>query len=463
MENISYKGRWWLPENPEKKVAGVLSFSANTGVSLEVFDNFDAKTDTSTVTPFQQAFDSSIYKIILGVTENGKAVTLWECQSRGSVVLWSEFEYESYHIIVSVAFIGHHFPEENLLLFQEAHVQYTYLPDWASTTGFSWTKYNDIPKIEVHYQRPEDIKIATSNASISLAHSYGLKSKTSQEFKISQEHWLIVEAEKPKTFDSFNDEYIQPLQDFLSFATTKPNAIIQLQLKADSSLSSDSLIDVYFRQREIKPRTEESLRAHNQLFTLQDVQENIGSIIEKWLNIYQDIDDVFNLFFSIEYNPKLYLNQQFLYIAQAVETYHRRRKKNHVTPPKLHKTKVKAILDSCEEENKKWLQGILNFSNEPRLKDRLDELVTQTTLALSYFNIGQENFVLTAKHTRNYLTHYDKKLEKKAAKGLRLFRLTQGLSYLLQACILDELGLPPTKQKELFERNQTYVQAKFKF
>jgi ApeA N-terminal domain 1 len=464
MESFKYQGRWWLPDNPEKKIAGTLTFSPSTDISLEVLDSFSTEEDQSVPAVIREGFESKTYKIILGVIENGKTVTLWQCQSRNSITVWgTPFEFESHRIEASVAFIGSHFQDETQIMFQEAHVQYTYLSDWASTSGFSWSKHLDLPKLEIHYTRPEDLKISTSLATISLTHSYGLKTSRLEEYKLSQEHWLKINLLNPNSYDDFYNKYLDPIQDLLSFATTKPNKMVSLQFNLTTSTSENNLVDVVFGQRDIEPRPQELLRPHYQLFTLQDVKSDIDKIVENWLKIYQELDNVFSLFFGVKYNSKMYLKQQFLYVIQAVETYHRMRKKNYVLDPEKHKSKLKTILENCGDENKEWLQSILNFSNEPRLRDRLIELLIQTKGALAYLNLNEKNFTKIAKDTRNYFTHYDESLKKKAAKGIKLFRLTHGLSYLLQACILDELGISPEKQKELFERNQTYIQSKYDF
>jgi hypothetical protein len=36
MDSIEYRGFWWLPDNPEKTVAGFLTFSQQKGGTLEL-------------------------------------------------------------------------------------------------------------------------------------------------------------------------------------------------------------------------------------------------------------------------------------------------------------------------------------------------------------------------------------------------------------------------------------------
>jgi hypothetical protein len=61
--------------------------------------------------------------------------------------------------------------------------------------------------------------------------------------------------------------------------------------------------------------------------------------------------------------------------------------------------------------------------------------------------------VLTA---RNYLTHYDPSLEKKARTGLDLYPLTVQLQTLVEMCLLLELGFDCNEVDGLFERVNRY-------
>ena len=53
-----------------------------------------------------------------------------------------------------------------------------------------------------------------------------------------------------------------------------------------------------------------------------------------------------------------------------------------------------------------------------------------------------------AKDTRNWLTHYDPDMEKKAASGSELLLLTESVTALLEACILRDLGLNEDERME---------------
>ena len=155
----------------------------------------------------------------------------------------------------------------------------------------------------------------------------------------------------------------------------------------------------------------------------------------------------------------MYLESKFLNIAQAAESYHRRRCKNEVLPKPEHDARIKAILSNTPEEYKKWLREKLNFSNEPTLQDRLMDLLDKTKKVMNPLVKDHAKFAKKVRDTRNYFTHWNTDLQDKAAQGEELFRITQTLLFMLQACLLMELGCTPERCAELISKNKKYQYA----
>lgn len=67
-QRYEYRGMWWLSENPQKKLTGVLTFDQDSGGILELDGWFKEITDMNSM--LQPTF-------ILGFTKDGKRVTLY--------------------------------------------------------------------------------------------------------------------------------------------------------------------------------------------------------------------------------------------------------------------------------------------------------------------------------------------------------------------------------------------------
>lgn len=85
-EGFEYKGYWWRPSAPDKKVAGVLTYKAGDKILLELIGAFGGSVDA--ITAFMNKRDEDI---IYGTLENAKNVTLVRCFCSGSINLSCPF------------------------------------------------------------------------------------------------------------------------------------------------------------------------------------------------------------------------------------------------------------------------------------------------------------------------------------------------------------------------------------
>src|SRR4051812_1272823 len=67
MKTIEYKGNWWLPSSPSKRIGGILRFVQPDWPKLEIFGSFETEGDP---TALDQIF-------IHGLSTSGKRITLW--------------------------------------------------------------------------------------------------------------------------------------------------------------------------------------------------------------------------------------------------------------------------------------------------------------------------------------------------------------------------------------------------
>ncbi|OLE53288.1 MAG: hypothetical protein AUG51_13805 [Acidobacteria bacterium 13_1_20CM_3_53_8] len=458
MDDVEYSGLWWLPSNPENKVAGTLIFSNQDGIELRLIGSLEGFEDLNNNNLYQ------VHSVIWGLTDGGKSITLSECLAAGLKIGLPGFVSRDYRI--HLCFLSAHLTEEQLR-FRRLIVEYSRLADWVRTSGLTMTIYDNEPnKRQFNYTLPDEEKAVTSKGTVSIDFSFNATGDFFDEMHLRQFISMEIEANGDYSFDDLMLRYIRPFQNFLTLATTKPNSIVRVQVfskhisfeKSDGSGVVETPIEVIFPQRYLEAKQDKLLIPNYMLFTLHDIEDFQGTI-ERWLNVSDELDSVCNLFFGVMYNSSMYVEQEFLNIVQAVESYHRRRMKNNVLPKEQHKARVEAILSGITDEHKDWLKELLTYSNEPRLKHRLLELADKADIILSPLITDKEEFAKKVKNTRNYFTHYDPSLKAKAAHGSELYLLTIKLSYMLQACFLLELGFSQEKCIEVFRRNQGYIQA----
>ncbi len=157
----------------------------------------------------------------------------------------------------------------------------------------------------------------------------------------------------------------------------------------------------------------------------------------------------------------MYAELQFLSLAHALEVYHSRTMNHSVFTKEQFKKRLKVIFDSIPLKYwryKKWLEGELSWSNDLELQQRLEELVRikkQGDL-FSEFLVDKKKFIKKVKYTRHFHTHYNKELEKKAAKGKEFILLIRQMKLLLEIYFLKEIGFSWKKIRTLIRKSSNY-------
>jgi len=86
----------------------------------------------------------------------------------------------------------------------------------------------------------------------------------------------------------------------------------------------------------------------------------------------------------------------------------------------------------------------LKYSGEPSLSRRLKEVYEGLPKAIQVALGKRQDFCWQVSVTRNYLTHYDRRLRENALTGRVLWLTTIKLRLALRIVLLRELGVEPT-------------------
>lgn len=458
MKDLEYSGLWWLPSSQEDMIAGTLTFSNQDGIHLNLIGSFKEMTKLSSL---------ETYPLILGVTSGGKLLTLYDCMESG---LRRSFPgFMSQQLSARTAYIGAHFADPQEIRFHKTRVQYSHLPDWVRLSGFhtQYTVRNQVgfDKYELTYTLPEEVKATTAKGTVSVTYAFHTRDDLLGEVNLRQSVSARIEAQEAQPFEEGLSQFIYPLQNFLSLATARPNSVLDVVAYSDQKTVNgpngkvELPIQVVFRTVFQEAEPHKPLFPHDMLFTLQDVSDDFSEVIGRWLGVADELDSVCNLFFSVQYKPEMYLEQRFLNMVRAAESYHRRRFSNQVLSEEEHRNRVDYILAQTPEKYGNWLVEQLQYSNEPSLRRRIKELINTTDEVVSPLVPDRKSFIQKIVDTRNFLTHYDPSLRDGAVRGAELYQYTQTLSFLVQMCFLRELGLSSQRCVELFRRNQPYLFA----
>lgn len=452
---FEYKGIWWLPDKPEKRVSGTLTFTPNKGANLDLMGSFKDiknKNRSEILEP----------EIILGVSSDGKYITLYKCLETNSTTSFPGFQTSS-RFLANLVFVGVHFQKSEDISFKSISVHYLHLDEWVKIYGFvikSWGKKGVIIK----YKLPEPFQVEISDElkiSINFRRKVSSRSFSQEEVTIKQNTEIKVETSEEKPFEDFR-EIIYHIQNLLTLGITEPVYPLSITGLTEVNVENEAYylpVKIFYQLLDI-PKGHKTLTSNDMLFTFEDISNRFEPLLKNWFEKKDFLESVYNLYFGTLYNPHMYLEDQFLSLIQAIESFHRRVYGGKYLPDekydKVYEVLVNGIPEDVESELKDRLMEYLKYGNEFSLRKRLKEIFDKYKEILDKFIENKKDFIEKVVNTRNYFTHYDKELKEHTAHGEDLCRLNQKLRMCLETCLLAEIGFTSEEIKTFISRNIRY-------
>ena len=507
LEEFVSLGKWWLPNKPEVVVPGKLIFSPESGATLELIGSFyssqlkeigqvkisSIEGESNLTSGVRLDFIKPEEIIILGLLDNNEKITLYRCSGQVKSFELTKLT-ASLSFNVEYVFRKIHFEYEQDIKLKSISVQYSHLEKWVGKSGIQVFASQEENKIWMSYQPPSSIHLAKIGSldlyitfsSVCVYPFY----PNAYNANIEQKTYLTIQNPCNQPIDDCVNLLIR-FSDLLSFAMTKATSVIKVTGKADvihekpvQQANGDFTLEKEARETQViiifglwnpTKSSEINLSPDKMLFLFSDVENNLGSFFEAWINKREEYEPVFDLLMATMYSSSLYLGYKFLNIIQALEAYHTSKYEGSYQDKKIYKQGLyqefikvldKFPSESDNQENgisdefRNALKGKLKNQTSFTLETRLKEILNKVSSLLPNNFIGNEKdrelFSKRASATRNALTHHNKEKRQQAARGRELFQLFHTLTVILQICLLRELNLPDESIKILVERNRAY-------
>lgn len=442
MNKLRIKGQWWRPSNPEICFGGELRFSQKSGATLELNGGF------RDIREYKNRFDD----IILGRTDDNKLVTLETCTATKQN---ANDPYPSYTLIKPHGIlIGQHFENREEIKFQRVRIELSYLRDWMGKSGFR--RNNDSNDgIDISYENvmPINAPLGDVNFAIHLTLEKGVR-RFGQTFNENAE--LIIHTPIERSIEYLIDKYANPFKNFLNLGSGLNNFFEKITF--DSNSAQAGLVELFYKQSAYKKRKKKVESPHEMLFDLEQIEQIFQIVMIKWLSTSSELEHLTNLFGMERRTPHLYTHLRLLTIIQAIEYYHERRYNGEKIPKAHYKSIKRRIKNGTPTGIRKWISSTV-YGNQKSLRDRLTELLATRNQLIRPLVPDIEKLISTAVATRNFYAHTQREKDK-AVHGEGLFWLTEIMSILLQACLLDEIGIPLQKQVNWFNYSKKYYLIK---
>ena len=460
-EPIEKSGFFWLPEKPENQVPGTLRISKSGEITLELNgllkDPFGAPQRDAPLSHFrQQDFD----RILGRVREHG-LVTLERCICTQEEITVGVSSTST--LIAHFAFIGLNYEREEEVKFSEFRFSVEGLDEWLSISGFdvrnNWEE-GRISGVFINYQRPNEISLTIADG-IELEFNFGWKgpsiSQTMTQATTTQKAFVSLKTKEPRSFEYFGLLALK-VCNFFCLAIDQTISIGSVTAYSREWTRENETpkqhrvpIRVYYQSVSYSEETPK-IAEHRMLFRYPDVASRIGQILSKWLDSYGTFTPAYNLYFASRYDGRQYPDVNFLRLVQGIETLHRRSSEETEMPKDEFKNHVNSILQSCPDDKRDWVKDKLSSANALPLRRRLGRMIEPFR---HLFGNEEESEILVKRivDTRNYLTHYSGKLERKAASHEDLLMLRDKLEGLFQLHLMRLIGFDGEFIASILNRN----------
>lgn len=448
LEPLEIKGNWWLPDDRDKKLSGVLTYSQETGSILELDGVYSIKQTKR----FQQP------KIILGITHKGEHVTLHHCQYIAVTypILGVGFSNAKYR--ARFTFVGVHFEKEADILFNQIFGNYTDLDAWVNIFGFTIERYTekDHYKTIVKYKKPEAQFIQISDEyEIGIGFSsHGPNWAAIQtKVKITQRAYLIAKSKKgdvplEELFNLLNQyTYLHQIGvqrinypvDVFGFTGANAENIEGGKNHYPEVKIYFSPIEAYIERRAMLPP--------EMLFTYKDLD---NTHIENWFNLFDKYAIAIHLYRSLFYSNRLFIETRFLNMAQALESLHSILFENHYLSKEEFEEKRQRVLNAVPEDLKEWVKTALKSANYKRFRLKIFELLENKSHLFSKCIADNDEFAKRVIDTRNEFVHHNER-KHSFRGGEELVSAIYLMRYLFEAYILEIIGFSDDSVKKIFK------------
>ena len=201
-ESFEYRGKWFLPESPDKAYYGVLTYEPDKGIFLTL-DNWK---DPQAISSEHRTF----YPVLLGLIHASKEdsfspeklITLSNCHCLSP----THFLLSSGKFHVDTMFLNVHFNSADKIRFKRISVRFVHLDEWLWVSGFKPRRPTTKKEISIKYKLPKTITIPLDNYKISFQFSATTKpgeSIVAKEINIEQCVWVNFEPINDNDFAEF--------------------------------------------------------------------------------------------------------------------------------------------------------------------------------------------------------------------------------------------------------------------
>jgi len=432
-EHFEVKGDWFLPEKPDRTLAGTLAYDGRR-LTLELNDRLQPLQGTVTINlgdPLPR------HAVVHGITTRGEAVTLFDVWQEGYRIHSSTGGVRTPERLGSfMAVIGGHVTADTK--YPEMRCRVPALEAWLSQRTIqprfankALTLVADDQKSETTTTQVTDLRWETGTDASLDAHAASLKTQG----------YVSLAPKEPAPLSWFLEQLLK-VTSLLTLLAGHHMPADRLMLTGEALRQSLSVIVIRFGDVNC-PYTNE-----RQFFLPRSaLGDSFGKLVEQWFSLYAKIQYSCNLALSVMGESALWANVEFLSLMQALEGLHRAMYDgNYMAPSEydtVRETLVRAIPGTVLSAHRQSLVSKIQYGNEVSLNQRIRGLLDALPVALRKPIIGTDAAKPPRRwiDTRNYYTHWDEALRPNTMAIGEMHKASVRLKHLLRVLFLHVAGV----------------------
>jgi hypothetical protein len=379
VKHFVVEGSWWLPDKPDRHLAGTLAFDEE-GARLDLYEPLH-----EFVLPPDQVVSGvdltwTVVPIVLGRSRDGREFTLIEA---GGMNLKGPLftGQESYQpVFVVEGCLSDHDR------FSEVTCGFDAFNFWANIPplpdhGTAWD-------LKINMQSEVLAKARIPAANVELR--YGVEGVADGD-RVELTRWSAFVV-TPKTSYSAAEMirlYVRPLQDLLIFSLGRPVRLSFVQLQPSRTVGNDSGPgDLYFEAVQATASQvdrQPDLRSPSAptIITLRSSPLNLNTLLQRWFRLRDEHQDALVLLLSPYYSPFMYAGHRYANTFQSAEVLASVLISSQDLPRQAHRKRVKDVVEALAKanlpaEHVDWTKSVIQGRNDKPLREKVQEFTEQT-------------------------------------------------------------------------------------
>src|SRR5450759_2266867 len=271
----SFPGVWWQPENPDKRIAGVLSLDYE-GLGVDLIGSFGRLEDMGRVTS---------YPVLHGTPTGGLFVTLMNAVITNESLIMSALGLRSTRLQPGAALIGGLIDDPHGGAWPNCSVELERMTAWASPPGFEHSLESrdgsHLKGASFRYDVPPSVELRIPGATLSIGPSQTISGDLIHEAKMAVTVDANFRLDRPATIEEIYQRFLKPLLNLVVLATQKPTSIITISLAAGDE-APRKWVEVVSRRPSPASEQRKRLLPMDALFLLPDLLEASADGVGLW-------------------------------------------------------------------------------------------------------------------------------------------------------------------------------------